>query len=314
MKKIITIGLFIIVSLNFTGCADMKEAINKTIQQSSNKNRRTQSFDKYFERKEKEAKEKQIKRLEKIEKEKQDYKKNYQIKLQEAKQYLTKNSDNNKIFSVIDKYFMDKNIYTKSQFETTVEYNKRLDKVKQKILNQKFIFNIHNYEIKESEILHYSKIFYDADHQSLYAGIFIHENLLQVQYNDFSINGRKVFNIEGKLPKSFSIEKHGVDNVYYVYKLDGKFKKKEAKELVDNLDIKIVAKFKRIHTLEEIKMKEKDNNQAYYLTRIMTRAYLQAGGRNNERFRAILKYTFPMDIDMVIVYDKRTNKIYKIFF
>jgi len=295
-QKIIATCIFIIVSLNFIGCADIeKAAIEKK------------------EKKKIERLKKEKKRIERLKKQEQEYKKLYTLKLQEAKQYLSI-TDNDKIFSVIDKYFMNKNIYTKSQFETTVEYNKRLDKVKQKILNQKFVFNVHNYKIKEDKILLYDKIIYDADHQNLYAVIFLDESLLKVQYNDFSINGRKVFSIESKLPKSFSIKKQGSDNMFYFYKLDGKFKKKEAKELIDNLDIKIVTKFKRIHTLEEIIMKEKANNKAYYLTRIMLKAYLKAGGRNNEKFRAILKYTFPMDIDMIIVYNKKTNKIYKIFF
>ena len=228
------------------------------------------------------AKENAIKEKKRLEEEKRALEKKIRTeKYLEAQKYLKLQNDNSSVWVTIDKY---KSKYNKTPYETSTEYKHRVDDLNNKIFNKKFLFD---YTPK--------KIAYNPETKSLYVSF-------EVLYN--SSNSIKL------AKKNLNLVNFGTTQVY------------NKNAIVSDIKYGNTAHITKMNrygnAIGEILVLVKNNcsaKEAKYIQNNWTVRFvtdiLNDGKSKKVSFTTLYNIA---KTDMIIVYNKGTDKIYKVLY
>lgn len=222
------------------------------------------------------------------------------IKYQEAKKYLSKPADNSLIYPLLYKYNKE---FQKTLYETKQEYQVRISLLNQKVFSKKFIIEYqreYNLYDPTSKILYLS--FRSQNTKATKAKTIMlvkkkiynpHNKLDSYQYLSAPLNLRELIYVKGKRKRvkdrktRRTTYKDTYKDIYTIVKTN--CSGSEAQYINDNLAVKVIATLKHNGRLKGTPF--------------------NSDGTLNYREENNLA-----TIDMIIVYNQKTNEIYKVLY
>ena len=292
MKKILKGLLVLSVAIGINGCAPSQAELLKEKQK---REKLALERAKKLEKEKKEREKLALERAKKLEKEKQQKEKlalERAKKLEEEKQqrqklatkYLKKKSDNKTIFSLLEKY---KKEFKKDTYESKREYAERIKQLNKKIFNREYIFDyVPEYHSYDAETKTLNIVFdYDSYNPEKRSKVFVLTEKLIGVIEALNLSIGSFEYVYGDLPTngtSYSEQKIDYRTYAKTTLLKANCSGLEAKEIEKNLGVRFVTKLK-FGEVEEVGV---SNSIKFYIA----------------------------NTDIVIIYNKKTNEIYKILF